>query len=105
MASAFSWVCVKLRLGIPLLYVVLMCTVFQKWAAEHTALTDGILFVMIGIAALSWVVTGVRFLKSRTGRRGREDMTARMVADQLNVAEGQGAHSLRFTRSGSAIDE
>ena len=47
----------KLRLGIPILYAVLMLTAFHGWYQAHTALADGIFFAMVGIAALSWVVT------------------------------------------------
>ena len=45
---------VRLRLGPALIYVVLGNTVWLDWAARHTALADGILFALIGAAALSW---------------------------------------------------
>ena len=48
---------VRLRLGIPLVYVLLMLTVFHGWYQAHTALADGILLLLVGAAALSWVVT------------------------------------------------
>lgn len=47
----------KLRLGIPILYAVLMLTVFHSWSQIHTTLADSIFFAMVGIATLSWVVT------------------------------------------------
>ena len=50
----------KLRLGVPMLYAVLMLTVFHGWYQAHAALADGIFFAMVGIAALSWVVTLLR---------------------------------------------
>ena len=52
----------KLRLGIPMLYAVLMLTAFHGWYQAHTSLADGIFFAMVGIAALSWVVTLLRRL-------------------------------------------
>lgn len=52
----------KLRLGIPLLYSLLMLTIFHGWYQAHAALADGILFAMVGAAALSWVVTLARRL-------------------------------------------
>ena len=52
----------KLRLSIPMLYAVLMLTVFHGWYQAHTALADGIFFAMVGIAALSWVMTLLRRL-------------------------------------------
>lgn len=52
----------KLRLGIPMLYGVLMLTVCLKWYRANTALADGIFFAMLGMVALSWVVTLIRRL-------------------------------------------
>ena len=52
----------KLRLGIPMLYAVLMLTAFHGWYQAHTILADGIFFAMAGLAALSWVVTLLRRL-------------------------------------------
>ncbi len=46
-----------LRLSVPLLYGVLVITVFRPWYLAHTALADGIFLVLVGLAALSWVVT------------------------------------------------
>ena len=47
----------KLRLGVPLLYSPLMLTIFHSWYQAHAALADGILFAMVGLVALSWLVT------------------------------------------------
>ena len=52
----------KLRLGIPMLYAILILTVFHGWYQAHTALADSIFFAMVGLAALSWVVTLLRRL-------------------------------------------
>ena len=46
-----------LRLSVPLLYGALVITVFRTWYLVHTALADGIFLVLVGLAALSWVVT------------------------------------------------
>ena len=52
----------KLRLGVPLLYSLLMLTIFHSWYQAHAALADGILFAMVGLVALSWLVTLARRL-------------------------------------------
>ena len=44
-----------LRLSVP--YGSLEITVFRPWYLAHTALADGIFLVLVGLAALSWVVT------------------------------------------------
>ena len=48
-----------LRLSVPLLYGALVITVFLA----HTALADGIFLVLVGLAALSWVVTLIRAVR------------------------------------------
>ena len=43
----------KLRLSIPLVYLVLMLTVFQPWYHVHTAFADGIFLALVGCVMLS----------------------------------------------------
>ena len=52
-----------LRLSVPLLYGVLVITVFRPWYLTHTALADGIFFVLVGLVALSWVVSLIRVVR------------------------------------------
>ena len=52
-----------LRLSVPLLYGALVITVFRTWYLVHTALADGIFRVLVGLAALSWVVTLIRAVR------------------------------------------
>lgn len=52
-----------LRLSAPLLYGALVITVFRPWYLTHTALADGIFLVLVGLAALSWVVTLIRAVR------------------------------------------
>ena len=56
-------IAMKLRLSIPLVYLVLMLTVFQPWYRVHTALADGIFLVMLGCVVLSWIISLVRFVR------------------------------------------
>ena len=56
-------IAMKLRLSIPLVYLVLMLTVFQPWYRTHTALADGIFLVMLGCVMLSWIISFVRFVR------------------------------------------
>ena len=52
-----------LRLSVPLLYGMLTITVFRPWYVAHTALADGIVFVLLGRTALSWLYTLVRMVR------------------------------------------
>ena len=56
-------IAMKLRLSIPLVYLVLMLTVFRPWYRAHTALADGIFLVMLGCVMLSWIISLIRFVK------------------------------------------
>ena len=48
---------VKLRLTLPLLYAITMLTLFRSFYFTHTALADGIFFLLIAISVLSWFIT------------------------------------------------
>ena len=56
-------IAMKLRLSIPLVYLVLMLTAFRPWYRTHTALADGIFLVMLGCVMLSWIISLVRFAR------------------------------------------
>ena len=46
-------IAMKLRLSIPLVYLVLMLTAFRPWYRVHATLADGIFLVMLGCVTLS----------------------------------------------------
>ena len=56
-------IAIRLRLSIPLVYLVLMLTAFQPWYRVHAALADGIFLVMLGCVMLSWIVSLVQFVR------------------------------------------
>ena len=69
--------------GVPLLYSVLMLTVFLGLYQAHTALADGILFALAGLVALSWVVTLAR-KAAGVLREFLENMpAAKLLADRV----------------------
>ena len=56
-------IAMKLRLSIPLVYLVLMLTAFRPWYRVHATLADGIFLVMPGCVILSWIISFVRFVR------------------------------------------
>ena len=56
-------IAMKLRLSIPLVYLVLMLTAFQPWYRTHTALADEFFLVMLGCVMLSWIISFIRFVR------------------------------------------
>lgn len=47
----------RLRLGIPMAYAIVVPTVFRAWYLTNTALADSIFFALVGLIVLSWLVT------------------------------------------------
>ena len=47
----------RLRLGVPMAYAIVVPTVFRSWYLTNTALADGIFFALVGLMVLSWLIT------------------------------------------------
>ena len=56
-------IAIKLRLSIPLMYLVLMLTAFRPWYRVHATLADGIFLALVGCMILSWIISLVRFVR------------------------------------------
>jgi len=84
----------KLRLGIPMLYAVLMLTAFHGWYQAHTALADGIFFALVGLAALSWVVTLLRRLWGLLEDWREERAMAELLAYRVRQARAAGEYAI-----------
>ena len=56
-------IAMKLRLSIPLVYLVLMLTAFRPWYRAHAALADGIFLALVGCTVLSWIISLVQFVR------------------------------------------
>ena len=56
-------IAMKLRLSIPLVYLVLMLTAFRPWYRAHTAFADGIFLALVGCTVLSWIISLVQFVR------------------------------------------
>ena len=52
------------RLTIPLGYAVIVSLCFGEWYHAHEALGDGIFFALLGLVALSWIVSIVRKIRA-----------------------------------------
>ena len=56
-------IAMKLRLSIPMLYLVLMLTAFRPWYHAHAALADRIFLALVCCTVLSWIISFVRFVR------------------------------------------
>jgi hypothetical protein len=84
----------KLRLGVPMLYAALMLTAFHGWYQAHTALADGIFFALIGLTALSWVVTLLRRLWELLEDWREERAMAELLAYRVRQARAAGEYAI-----------
>ena len=46
-----------LRLSIPLLYALIVPTLCHEWYYAHTGLATGIWYAMLGLVAVSWIMS------------------------------------------------
>ena len=53
-----------LRLTIPLGYAVVVSRCFGEWYHAHEVLGDGIFFALLGLVALSWIVSIMRKIRA-----------------------------------------
>lgn len=81
---------IRLRLGIPILYALGMLTVFHSWYQTHTALADGIFFVLVGLSALSWVVTAIRKAYAWLDEQLAERAAAHELASRVRQSRASG---------------
>ena len=84
----------KLRLGVPMLYALLALTVFHGWYQAHTVLADGIFFAMVALAALSWVVTLLRYLWDLLEDWREERAAAELLAYRVRQARAAGEYTI-----------
>ena len=85
---------VKLRLGVPMLYAVLILTIFHGWYQAHTALADGVFFALVGLAALSWVVTLLRHFWELLEDWQEERALAELLAYRVRQARAAGEYNI-----------
>ncbi len=85
---------IRLRLGIPVLYAVLALTVFHSWTQAHPALADGIFFALVGLTALSWVVTAARKIYDVLEEWRGDRAAAQELADRVRQARATGEYSV-----------
>lgn len=85
----------RLRLGIPMLYIVLALTILHDWTRANPALADGILFALVGLVALSWVITGLRKICDFIGQCREDWAAAELFAHQVRQARADGEFVIR----------
>ncbi|MEG6521394.1 hypothetical protein [Desulfotomaculum sp. 1211_IL3151] len=94
----------KLRLGISLIYVLVavVSTFFTRWTTEHESLVLMGLYIIIGLTALSWIVSLIKAIQRRRDEKYFEDD----VAWQIRRAREMGLplEKVQFNEQGDLLD-
>ncbi|NBJ16993.1 MAG: hypothetical protein FNP40_15840 [Dehalobacter sp. 4CP] len=94
----------KLRLGIPLIYLLIavVSTFFTRWTTEHEQLVLMGLYIVIGLTALSWIISLIKTIRRRRDEKYLEDD----VAWQIQRAREMGIplDKIQFNGQGDLLD-
>ena len=77
-----------LRLGIPLLYTLVLAVGFPTWAHEHQELSMMIPYGLLALSVVSWIATIAKKIRARKIRRDYERMEEEMMLEQLKIKQG-----------------
>lgn len=77
-----------MRLGIPLLYTLVLAFIFPSWAHEHQELSMWILYGLLALVAISWIVSLLKKIRYHKLKRDCERMETEMMIEQLKIKQG-----------------
>jgi len=94
----------KLRLGIPLIYLLIavISTFFTRWTTEHESLVLMGLYILMGLTALSWIVSLIKTIRRKRDEKFFEDD----VSWQIRRAREMGVplDKIQFNEHGDLLD-
>lgn len=83
------------RLTIPLLYALIVPTLFHDWFYSHQALAEGIWHVLLALVLLSWVISLIRKISAIISRRRCDRADMELFADRVREARRNGESAVR----------
>ena len=84
----------RLRLTLPLLYLLTVPTLLRNWYLAHTALAAGVFYAMVALVAVSWVVTLVRIALDVIETRAADSLAVERFAERVRTARANGEISV-----------
>ena len=78
------------RLTIPLLYALVVPTVFHEWYYANQTLANVIWYVLLAVVVLSWVVSLIRKVRGILLRRRDDKMLELIVLSRMREAQMHG---------------
>ena len=92
----------KLRLGLPLLYILIasISTLFTRWTSEHEQLVFLGLYILIGLVVLSWIVTIAKKIRARVPKDNIDPEQFAFWQIEKARKNGINLHTIRFDKDG-----
>ena len=80
----------KLRLTLPLLYVLIVPTIFRRWYLTHTLLAGGVFCALLAVVVISWVVSLWRIVSDAIEERTANSAAVQRFAARVCQARASG---------------
>ena len=80
----------KLRLTLPLLYAVLVPTIFRRWHLTHPALSAYLFCALLVVIAVSWLVSLWRIVSDAIEDRTANSAAVQRFAERVRQARANG---------------
>lgn len=78
------------HLTIPILYALIVPTLFHGWFYSHTALAYGIWYILLGLTLLSWVVSLFRRIRELVDEHQADRAAEELLAYRIRKARENG---------------
>lgn len=94
----------KLRLGIPLFYLIaiVISTFFTRWTTNHETLVFIGLYILIGFTVLSWIASLIKVIRHKQNEKCFEDDAAWQIQRAREM--GIPLDKIRFNEHGDLLD-
>ena len=80
----------KLRLTIPLLYLLIVSTLLRRWYLTHFVLAERIFCVLLSIVAVSWLFSLARIVSDAIEDRTADSAAVERFAERVRQARANG---------------
>ena len=80
----------KLRLTLPLLYVLIVPTIFRRWYLTHPALAAYLFCALLAAIAVSWLVSLWRVVSDAIEERTANSAAVQRFAERVRQARASG---------------
>ena len=100
----------KLRLSLPLLYFLLISTIFNKQAASHEPIALAILFILLAFSIISWLISLKNHIQDKRHLKAMEEdivwqiERARKNGIQLDSVHFDGEGNMRYNNTNDIVE-